>query len=80
MAIVSPTPAPVQTCTVEVWVVTDENGDSAVGIDQAAALAKYDEDVGRDDEDAAGHEVVQGDANGAAADRGRTGRYGASRW
>jgi hypothetical protein len=38
------------TATVEVWVVVDENGDSAIGADQTAALAAYDENIGRDDD------------------------------
>ncbi len=42
------------TATVEVWIVVDENGDSAVGPDQAAALASYDEHVGRDDDSPVG--------------------------
>lgn len=48
-----------QTATIEVWAVIDENGDSAVGRDQAEALASYDEHIGRDDDNPVGLRFVK---------------------
>ncbi len=48
-----------KSAAVEIWVVVDENGDSAVGPDQSAALAAYDENVGRDDDNPVGLRFVK---------------------
>lgn len=48
-----------KTVQVEMWCVVDENGDTAVGADQAAALAAYDENVGRDDDNPVGLRFVK---------------------
>ncbi len=40
--------------TVEIWVVVDENGDSAIGTDPTTAIAAYDENIGRADDSPVG--------------------------